>query len=201
VDRTYVGNQALAALGEPKVDSFEAAPDALSAAAKKVNRHLDAARDAVLERYGWATCTAWATIEASTAAGNWKFAKVFFMPGDFVKGLSIEGNCHAIFGEWVDPDTGNPRDAVFTNDIGPLNVTYVRRLPWAGFKQYLADAIGLEAAVRACFDVTGSMERQKGLADSERAAEIRAMGMDGGTEINPDEDLPQVTHILRRSAL
>jgi hypothetical protein len=201
MDRTYVGNQALAALGEPKVDSFEAAPDALTSAAKKVARHLDAARDAVLERFGWATCTAWASIEASASAGNFKFAYVFDMPGDFVKGLSIEGTTHALFGTLVDDTTGAVRDVVWTNDAGPIDVTYVRRLPWAGLKQYLADTIGLETALRACFDVTGSMERQKGLTDAERAMEIRAMGMDGGTEINPDEDLPNIPDLLRRSAL
>lgn len=197
-DRLYVVNQALGHLGEPTADTLD--PSALREGTRKLLVHIDAARDAVLQRHGWLDALEYLTAERSEGVpGNWKYAYHFLLPPDALRVWTVDGCAKWESGTLTDENQASRR-LIRADSEGPLYVAYVRRAAWEALRMSILDAIGLEAAARACKSVTGDegeARRLKGLAEQ---AVALAMGQEGGEEGGQDEEIYDHMAALRRSA-
>jgi hypothetical protein len=186
-DQLYVLNQALAHLGEPSQDNL--APGTLREASRKVLYHLPQALDAVLERDGWLLARSYVTLTAAARAGNFKYGYSYDLPADFVR---VWTNASGWGGPWelgsFTDEVGATRKVIWARTAGPINLCYIRRLPFEALSAGMVDAVSLDAAARACQPVNGSVERAQQLRSKAEQAIMLAMGADGVQD--GDQDVP-----------
>lgn len=217
-DKLYVVNQALAWLGEEAEDNLD--PTKTRNATRKVLRHAEQARDAVLERHPWLCALTYAQIAPSAnLPAIWKYAYTFEMPDDFIRLFSVPDGAFsdtpgltyfqpsisfATTAPWTlgsADKAGVAVKVVFSRSAGPLMLEYVRRLEWNALPPSLIDGISLELAARACQPVNGSVERAEALAKAAGAKLMIAQGIDGMQEGDQAPGLFDTFAAIRQTCL
>jgi hypothetical protein len=203
-DDVYVVNQALGHLGEPETDDLN--PDTMRVSAKKVVRHLEQARDAVLERHGWLCTLNYAELPLSGLAGNWKYSSVFQCPGDFLRVWTVTTPWGPWEGRWevgsvdVPGEPPAPVKVIYGGGLGPMRISYGRRAPWEALTPSLVDAIGFELAARAARPITGSVEIADELRKLSESKIALALSIEGSQEGGQEPEIYDVFDALRRSS-
>lgn len=190
-------NTALGATGKEPLIDLTAPTLAGSAAAQKLMRSIEPAREAVLSRHGWLCALEYPTLAPwapPAAYVNWRYPAAYLLPGDALRVWEVGGDCDP-----AAPD-GSLRWEVGTfeteasarqvlrvtsswcaavaDPAGNLPISYVRRANWASLPGHMADAIAYETAARQAFSITGDKGLAKDLKQQAEMSLQQAIGLD-----------------------
>lgn len=195
--RKEILNRALAWLNEDETPAESG--DTATNAAIKVGRFLDAARDAVLARYGWRQCLDHRTLTVSAEVGEWRYPYYYYLPGDCVRVWSMS-TADVAWEAGTRLKDGAERQVIKADSAGPLEVSLVRAVGWDGLPQHLVRPIALQAAADACLVVNGNGNMAESLELRAARAIRSAMGIDAGQKGGQAVPLPDRMAALRQSA-
>lgn len=195
-------NAALAHLGEDATETIDL--DQARSSVRKVLRHLEDARDAVLSRWHWRAAMAYETLTAVDGLGDWRFPFVFDLPPAALRVVEVYTAGTACPPAWEigTRETGEDgeRRVIRCKTAGPLDVGYVWRIAWTSMPTPMADAVGFELAARSCVNVNGDIEKAADLRKKALAAFGAAVSADGTQRGGQEPEIPDSLGELRRRA-
>lgn len=202
-------NTALAQLGNEPVADLGDTSLAGSNAAVKILRVLDDARDTVLARHGFTCALSYDELAPMPQApAGFRYTTGFLCPGDFLRVWEVPNPfCLTLNigvvppGDWglvMDPALFYPQErwqlATIETDVGArsvimtadalqsLELCYVRRAAWGALSIHVRDAIGFEAAARACYSINGDLSAQSRLQQAAESKVQLAISVDATQE-------------------
>lgn len=194
--KTKVINVALAHLGEPGFDDIEVSPTPPKLA--KVLQQIDLAEEWVLRRHNWLCALTYASLDPSTASGNWKYPYVYDLPASYIRMCEVNTfGAHQVITQTVGDVTTR---VLLHSSAGPVNIAYVERKNWEAYDSDLCNVIGYELASRCA----GPIQEDEAKAEKFRRKALEmlgyAMSAEHGEEGDQDPVISSPYLALRRSA-
>jgi len=178
-------NLALGHLGEPSLRSVDLTEDPPSPTAAKVLPIYGPTAKVAQSKAPWLCCLQWATLSvAADIPGDWKHPYVFRLPDGALQLWELEGvPVGSAWARGVHIAPGGETVRVLRAQVrGPLQVSYTRATPEAGWDDALRDAFAYELAGRIAGPLQADAELGAAMRRAAKAAFAEALGSEAGQD-------------------